>query len=198
VIDLAEIGAGFADPVLDSQRVYRDALAALSRPGTLVPVAACGDGIPGLHPAAGGLLLALLDQDTRLWLSPSLRSGRAEASLRFHTGCTVADSAECADFALVAGPHELPALETFAAGTDEHPERSTTLVLQVPAIAAGGGWRLTGPGIQADAQVRVEGLAAVFVAQWEANRQRFPRGIDLFLSGGDQLCGLPRTTRIEA
>lgn len=197
VIDLAEVGAGFADPVFDSQRAYRDCLATLSRPGTLACVATPEDVVRGLWPAAGALLLALLDQDTRLWLSPSLANGRVESSLRFHTGCAMVASPGAADFALVAAPHELPALEAFAAGTDEHPERSTTLVLQVPALSTEGGWRLTGPGIQAQAQVRAEGLGAAFLAQWEANRQRFPRGIDLFLSSGDRLCGLPRTTRIE-
>ena len=197
MIDLAEVGAGFADPVLDSQRVYRDALTALSRPGMLTPIAALEGVVPGLHGAAGALLLALLDQDTRLWVSPSQVNGRAEASLRFHTGCAITESPAHADFALVATPRELPGLEAFAAGTDEHPERSTTLVLQVPALGAADGWRLTGPGIPVQARIRVEGLGAEFVEQWEANRQRFPRGIDLFLTSGEQLCGLPRTTRIE-
>lgn len=197
MIDLSEVGAGLADPVFDSQRVFRGGLEVLSRPGRLVEVGAGEEGVPGLHAASGALLLALLDQDTRLWLSPSLANGRAGSSLRFHTGCTLVASPEAADFALVCAPEELPALEAFASGTDEHPERSATLVLQVPALSSADGWRLTGPGIQAQAQVRVEGLGAAFLAQWEANRQRFPRGIDLFLSSGAQLCGLPRTTRIE-
>ena len=197
MIDLSAVGAGFADPVFDSQRVFRAGLEALSRPGRLVEMSAGEEGVPGLHAAAGALLLALLDQDTRLWLSSSLASGHAGSSLRFHTGCTLAASPEAADFALVASPRELPALEAFAAGTDEHPERSTTLVLQVPSLGAADGWQLTGPGIQAQAQLRVDGLGAAFLAQWESNRRGFPRGIDLFLTSGERMCGLPRTTRIE-
>lgn len=197
MIDLSAVGAGLADPVFDSQRVFRGGLEALSRPGILVEMSAGEEGVPGLHAASGALLLALLDQDTRLWLSPSLANSHAGSSLRFHTGCALAASPEAADFALVASPHELPALEAFAAGTDEHPERSTTLVLQVPSLGAADGWRLTGPGIQAQAQLRVDGLGATFLAQWESNRLGFPRGIDLFLTSGDRMCGLPRTTRIE-
>lgn len=197
MIDLSEVGAGLADPVLDGQRVFRAGLEALSRPGTLVEVSAGGEGVPRLHAASGALLLVLLDQDTRLWLSPSLADGRAGASLRFHTGCTLAASPDAADFALVASPQELPALEAFAAGSDEHPERSTTLVLQVPSLGDASGWRLAGPGIRAQAQVRAEGLDAAFLGQWESNRRRFPRGIDLFLTSGGRICGLPRTTRIE-
>lgn len=197
MIDLSAVGAGLADPVFDSQRVFRGCLEALSRPGMVVEMRAGDEGVPGLHAASGALLLALLDQDTRLWLSPSLANGRAGSSLRFHTGCTVTTSPELADFALVAAPHELPALGAFAPGSDEHPERSATVVLQVPSLSAAGGWRLSGPGIHAQAQVRVESLGAEFLAEWEANRLRFPCGIDLYLTSGEQLCGLPRTTRIE-
>ncbi len=198
MIDLSAVGAGLADPVFDSQRVFRGGLDALSQPGQLVEVGGTGEeGVPGLHAASGALLLALLDQDTRLWLSPSLANGQAGSSLRFHTGCTLVASPQAADFALVCAPEELPVLEAFPSGTDEHPERSATLVLQVPALSSADGWRLTGPGIREQAQIRVKGLGASFIAQWESNRQRFPRGIDLFLTSGDQLCGLPRTTRIE-
>jgi len=197
MIDLSEVGAGLADQVFDSQRVFRGGLEALSRPGMIVEVSAGEEGVPGLHAASGALLLALLDQDMRLWLSPSLANGHAGSSLRFHTGCTLVASPQAADFALVCAPEELPALGAFASGTDEHPERSATLVLQVPELSSTGGWRLTGPGIRAQSQIRVEGLGAAFLAQWESNRQRFPRGIDLFLTCGVQLCGLPRTTRIE-
>lgn len=197
MIDLAQVGAGLADPVFDSQRIFRGCLDALSRPGLPVDLAAGPDRVPGLHAASGALLLALLDQDTRLWLSPSLAGGPVPSSLRFHTGCTLADSPQAADYALVAAPGELPALDSFAAGTDEHPERSATVVVQVSELAAGDGWRLSGPGIRDRARLRVAGLGAGFVAQWESSRTRFPRGVDLYFASGTRLCGLPRTTRIE-
>ena len=61
----------------------------------------------------------------------------------------------------------------------------------------GGGWRLSGPGIHGETRLSVPALGSEFLAQWERNRARFPRGIDLYLSRGETLCGLPRTTRIE-
>ncbi|MBC7802281.1 MAG: phosphonate C-P lyase system protein PhnH [Candidatus Parcubacteria bacterium] len=195
--DLISVGPGFADPVLDSQAAFRSSLAALSAPGTIVALGAGLEAIAGLHAAASALLLALLDQDTRLWLSPGLSAGRTAASLKFHTGCALAAAPGEADFALVAAPEELPSLASFNAGSDEYPERSATVLLQVPALATGG-WRLTGPGVKDEARLSVPALGAAFLTQWERNHSRFPRGVDLFLTSGEQLCCLPRTTRIEA
>jgi alpha-D-ribose 1-methylphosphonate 5-triphosphate synthase subunit PhnH len=196
-VDLAGVGPGFADPVFESQAAFRGCLDALATPGTVVSLGAGLESLPGLDAAASALLLALLDQDTRLWLSPGVAAGRTAANLKFHTGCSFAASPGEADFALIASAGELPPLEAFSAGSEEYPERSATLVLQVPAIVAAG-WRLTGPGIRGEARLSVPALGDGFLPQWERNHARFPRGIDLYLACGDLLCGLPRTTRIDA
>jgi alpha-D-ribose 1-methylphosphonate 5-triphosphate synthase subunit PhnH len=194
-IDLAGIGAGFEDPVLGAQEVFRDALQALARPGRIVAVSAQAAPPQGVHPAANALLLALLDHDTRLWLSPGVRG--AADYLRFHTGCVpVCDPAE-AHFALAAAD-ELAELQAFAAGSDERPDDSATVVLQVDFLSAGDGWRLAGPGIRGRCGLSVRGARPEFAAQWARNHASFPRGVDVFLACGASLCGLPRTTRIEA
>ena len=192
----AGIGTGCADPVLDSQAAFRGCLAALAIPGTVARLGAGLAPAPPLDPAAAALLLALLDQDTRLWLSPGAAAGRAAASLKFHTGCSLAAAPCEADFALVASVDELPPLAEFNADAREYPERSATVVLQVPELAERG-WKLTGPGIRGAARLAVPALGAGFLEQWERNRARFPRGVDLYLVCGDRLCELPRTTRIE-
>ena len=66
-VDLAGVEPGFADLALESQGVFRSALDALSRPGRIVECRRAGD----LRSP-----LALLDQDTRLWLSPSRAGAR--------------------------------------------------------------------------------------------------------------------------
>ncbi|MDW8469523.1 MAG: phosphonate C-P lyase system protein PhnH [Burkholderiales bacterium] len=195
---LDRIVPGFADPVLDSQRAFRAALSAMAQPGTIVAVARPAAPLAGVAPAAQALLLALLDADTRLWLSASLGDGAAAAAnLRFHTGCRlVADCAE-ADFALVASAAELPPLAAFAWGTDLYPERSASVVVQVSALAEGAGWRLAGPGVRGERRLAVPDLDAGFLAQWDENHRAFPRGVDLYLACGERLCALARTTRIE-
>jgi alpha-D-ribose 1-methylphosphonate 5-triphosphate synthase subunit PhnH len=197
MLDLANVAAGFADHTLESQAVFRRSLAALSRPGALQE---CGDvpaPPPGVHPAANALLLALLDQDCRLWLSPSL-VGAVAGYLRFHTGCVLVGEPQQAGFALVAGPAELPPLGCFDHGSEEYPDRSATLIVQVGVLSEDGPWRLTGPGMRGEGRLQAAGLCADFLAQWQHNAKSFPRGVDLFLASGTRLCGLPRTTRIEA
>jgi alpha-D-ribose 1-methylphosphonate 5-triphosphate synthase subunit PhnH len=195
-IDLASVGPGFADPVLESQAAFRGCLAALATPGALVSVGAGLEPLPGLHAAASALLLSLLDQDTRLWISPGFAAGPVATTLKFHTGCSFAASPGEADFALVDAAEELPPLDAFSVGSQEYPERSATVVLQVPAILDSG-WRLSGPGVRDEARLSIPSLGDDFLVQWERNRARFPRGIDLYVSSGELLCGLPRTTRIE-
>ena len=185
-LDLGGVEAGFADLALESQAVFRGALEALSRPGRIVEC----------RRAATALALALLDQDTRLWLSP--RAQREAATLRFHTGFVPAADAAGADFLLVAEPAELPDLDALACGTDESPHRSASVILRVASLSDEGGWKLSGPGIHGTARLRVGGLGTPFLEQWARNGKRFPRGVDLFLCADDRLCGLPRTTLLEA
>jgi len=195
-LDFTAPGAHFADPVLDSQAAFRDCLDALASPGALVTLGAGPHALPGLDPAAGVLLFSLLDQDTRLWLSPGVAGAQVATSLKFHTGCSFAAAPGEADFALVARIEELPTLESFGAGSQEYPERSATVVLQVPFISDTG-WRLSGPGVRGEVRLSVPTLGEAFLEQWRRNHAMFPRGVDFYLSCGERLCALPRTTRIS-
>jgi alpha-D-ribose 1-methylphosphonate 5-triphosphate synthase subunit PhnH len=197
VLDLPDIDAGLADGAADSQAVFRQGLAAFSRPGTVLECGVQLEPPSGVQPAAAALVLALLDQDTRLWLSRGMPAAVA-GYLRFHTGCVLVGEPGMADFALVASGAELPALDRFDAGSAEYPDRSATIVVQVAGLNERGGWRLSGPGIRGETTVSVTGLGDEFVAQWRRNYKRFPQGVDVFLASGAKLCGLPRTTRIEA
>lgn len=202
--DLSALGAGFSDAALGSQSVFRAALDALSHPGRVVELPHDAQTPSRGHAASAALLLALLDPDCTLWLSPSLAGSDAAAWLRFHTGCVLVDAPEAAQFAWVAQGDECPPLERFAQGSDAYPDQSATCVLDVAALGEGGAgaWTLRGPGIRDSASIAVQGLpsdadAAAFTSQWAANHAAFPRGIDVFLAAPKQIVGLPRTTRIE-
>lgn len=195
---LETMGAGFGDESLGSQQVFRAALQALSHPGRRVPLAHDAEPPAGGHRASAGLLLALLDADGSVWLSPALAAAGAGAWLRFHTGCRLAESAAQAQFLWVAQGDALPALSSLAQGSDAWPEQSATCVIDVAAFDADAtaDWVLTGPGIQTQTALRVQGLPADFAAQWAANHAAFPCGVDVFLATAEALVGLPRTTRI--
>lgn len=199
--DLSALGAGFSNEALGSQAVFRTALQSMSHPGRCIDVSHDAQVPSSGHPASAALLLALLDSDCTLWLSSRLAHSDAAVWLKFHTGCRLVDDLTQAQFAWVAAGDAMPALDTFAQGTDAFPDQSATCVLDVLALESGGqdatGWTLTGPGINGSIALKTEGLAPDFVAQWAANHARFPRGVDVFLATSQQLASLPRTTNIE-
>lgn len=189
------IGPGFADPALDSLLVFRALLDAMARPGTIMPVMPVRNPPGGLDGAAAAVCLCLADLDTPLWLDPALRG--AAAWLRFHTGCRLADGPESAAFAVVADPGQLPDLAAFSQGDPDYPERSTTIIVQVPQLVAGEGWVMSGPGIDGTARLAAAGFDPGFRAVWRDNNDRFPCGVDLVVTAGTCVAALPRTTRLE-
>ena len=199
---LSTLGAGFTDAALGSQAVFRSALQALSHPGRIVELSHDAQVPLQGHGASAALLLALLDPDCRLWLSPSLAGSDAAAWLRFHTGCVLVDEPAQAQFAWIGEGDACPPLDAFAQGSDAYPDQSATCVIDVMEVSvpAEGNlprWTLRGPGIQDRNAIAVEGLAPAFAAQWSANHALFPRGVDVFLAAPRCIVGLPRTTRIE-
>lgn len=180
---------GFADPAVDAAHVFRAALQAMARPGTVDRVAGARPPAP-LSPAAGALALTLLDHDTGLWLAPSVDAPDVREWLTFHTGAPFVAPAE-ARFAFGRWD-ELP-LDAFPLGTPEYPDRSATLVVEVDDLATdpARAHRLTGPGIEREAWLTVPDPATL-----AANRARYPLGLDFFLTCGERLAALPRTVRV--
>ncbi|PVY91571.1 alpha-D-ribose 1-methylphosphonate 5-triphosphate synthase subunit PhnH [Acidovorax sp. 99] len=196
---LASLGAGFSNEAFGSQAVFRAVLQALSHPGLTVAVEHDAQAPAVGHAASAAVLLALLDSDCTLWLSPKLAASDAGAWLRFHTGCTVVADAAQARFVWVAQGDALPALNRLALGTDIYPDQSATCVVDVSRAAvtttdASDAWHLRGPGIRDVAALQVDGLPDDFETQWAANHAMFPRGVDLLLGTPDHIVGLPRTT----
>jgi alpha-D-ribose 1-methylphosphonate 5-triphosphate synthase subunit PhnH len=198
--DLSAMGAGFGNEALASQAVFRSALNALSHPGRLVDVVHDASVPAHAHSASATLLLAMLDADCTLWLSPKLAASDAALWLHFHTGCQLVSDVTLAQFVWLAQGDAMPALASLAQGTEAYPDHSAICVLDVAELSAdthnGNAWTLQGPGIQTYTSVGVQGLAPDFAQQWAANHARFPRGVDVFLAAQHQLLGLPRTTTI--
>ncbi len=187
--------AGLAEPALASQRVFRQALEAMARPGTVVGTEIVLAPPAPLSRAAGALILTLADFETLVWFDRAAQS--AADYVRFHTGAPLAAQTADAAFAIVADSTNLPPLTAFALGTDEYPDRSTSLIVEVESIAGTGPLMLSGPGILGRRPLGVHGLAPDFWHQWRTNHRAFPRGVDVFLTAGARFVALPRTTTVE-
>jgi alpha-D-ribose 1-methylphosphonate 5-triphosphate synthase subunit PhnH len=182
---------GFADPVLDAQAAFRATLDAMARPGTTHRVGVGLSPPAPLGTAAASVLLTLVDVDTPLWIAPTFLL--CNDWLAFHCGAPIAGLSS-ARFIVTA---ELPNLAGLAAGSDEAPEESATIVLQVSSIGVDGAHarrlRLAGPGLRTPTMLAVGGLPDDFVARWAGNHALLPRGVDIILCAGSTLAALPRT-----
>jgi alpha-D-ribose 1-methylphosphonate 5-triphosphate synthase subunit PhnH len=190
------LAGGFPDAVLNSQSVFRTLMDCMARPGTVGSVAPTVAPPAPLGIAAGAVMLTLCDNDTPVWLSPDLTKSGTTAWLSFHCGAPLTREKAEARFAFLEAGAAMPPFGLFAAGSQEYPDRSTTLVIEVTALSGGRPLNLTGPGIRDVATIAPMGLPEPFLHQWIGNRALFPRGIDAVLTAGRELLCLPRTTKI--
>ncbi|QEL24194.1 phosphonate C-P lyase system protein PhnH [Bosea sp. F3-2] len=190
------IAPGFSDPVFQSQAAFRALLAALSEPGTLQRVAADITPPAGLTTATATALLALADYETPVWLPQTLRDGAAAAWLRFHCGVALVDEPAKAAFAVLDGAAGEPKLSAFNLGSDQFPDRSTTVIVQCAALDDGAGFTLSGPGILGSRSIAPQGLRPGLTEELRDNSALYPLGVDVVLTHGDGLIGLPRSTQI--
>jgi alpha-D-ribose 1-methylphosphonate 5-triphosphate synthase subunit PhnH len=191
------IAPAFDDPVLASQAVFRAVMQATARPGTIERIDRTVSAPAPLRGAAAALALTLLDYETPVWLDPPLAASRDAIDwISFHTGAPRTDDPGKAAFAFIADPEHCPPLEGFALGSNDYPDRSTTVVLQVDGFAGGERIACTGPGIAAKCVLRAAPLPPDFAQQFTANRALFPRGVDLILATEHEIAALPRSVRV--
>ena len=193
------MGAALAgdDLARSSQATFRSIMTAIAYPGRIERVAGLESGGP-LPACMGEVAQALCDYETSIWLDPALNCPAIVEWLRFRTGAPLVEKMGDASFAFVADGAGVPRLDRLAPGTDEYPDRSTTLVVAVHELANGEGMRLFGPGIKEEMRLRVGPLRNDLLAERGALAAVFPRGVDLIFVCGDRLAALPRTTHVEA
>jgi alpha-D-ribose 1-methylphosphonate 5-triphosphate synthase subunit PhnH len=192
---MTELAPGLVDPAHDAQRLFRAVLNAFSQPGRVVTLPTPSAGPGGISQAAAAFLLTLVDRDTPLWLAPEVDSDAVGDFVRFHTGAAIVDNRAAAVFAVLA--HDAASFDGFAIGTDAYPDRSATLLIEVPVLGAGSSRTWRGPGIDGRASVAIGGLGADFWRAWAENHALFPCGVDIVFAAGSQLLALPRSIAVE-
>ncbi len=185
-----DLTTGFANQGSDAQACFRAVLDAMARPGHVHVVRGVA-GPPPLSDAAAAVLLTLADHETPLWLDPHAAS--AQAWIAFHTGAPMVGTGQ----AMFAMALTLPDLTSLPSGTDDKPENSATLILQVTSLTDGRPFVLDGPGLRHPLGLACDGLPLDFALIWQRNHALYPRGIDLILCAGDRLTALPRGVSIR-
>lgn len=194
---ISDMAAGFGDKVLAAQSTFRTLMEAMARPGSVQRLTA-EVGVPrGLMRGTAAIALTMFDHDTPIWLDQALApAADLSAWLKFHTGAPVVADSSVADFALIADGAALPDLARFAFGSNEYPDRSTTLILQVASLSDGRTYQLRGPGIATETTLRAAITPDDLFDRLAVNIDTFPRGIDVVLVHEESIVAIPRTTRL--
>lgn len=153
---------------------------ALSRPGQL-------RSLP--EPGMAGLVDALIDRECRVHTVSEDLAARVTRA-----GAVLVDMS-AADHVFATAPDDASFLDRLSLGSDLYPETGATLVM--PArFGSGPALRLSGPGVDGQVTVRIDGLPSGFWAKRRA-LMRYPMGFEMFLIDGDRVMGLPRSTDVE-
>ncbi|SKA27158.1 alpha-D-ribose 1-methylphosphonate 5-triphosphate synthase subunit PhnH [Enhydrobacter aerosaccus] len=190
------LAPGLADPAHDSQRLFRAILDAFAHPGRIVALPEAPAAVAPMSQAATAFILTLIDRDTPLWLAPSFDTPAVRDFVRFHTGAALVAFEADALFGL-ASTERCPLFDGFPIGNDAYPDRSATVVVEVPSLRGGPSLTLRGPGIDGQAQMAIPGLTDDFVQERAANHALFPCGVDLVFTAGSELLALPRSIVVE-
>lgn len=195
---IAELPPGFADKVLSAQSTFRAVMDAMARPGSVQHVtASVGVPVP-LMCGTAAIALTLFDHDTPIWLDPLLSQTTDVAKwIKFHTAAPIVADPSVASFALVADGRALPELDRFSLGSNDYPDRSTSLILQVESLTSGTQYELRGPGIASVALLKAAINPPDLFERLAINAALFPRGMDVVLVADAAVVAIPRTTRCD-
>ncbi|HEY4200423.1 MAG TPA: phosphonate C-P lyase system protein PhnH [Devosiaceae bacterium] len=188
---------GFANAVFESQTAFRAILNAMSYAGRIQDIGIGLDGPAPLDIATTAAVLTLFDFDTSVWLDSRVAQSAVPEFVKFHCGSPITAAALDAQFAIISDPATMPSLDSFGIGEDRYPDRSATIIIQVPTLTEGPVTHWTGPGIEKVTDVRIGGLPESFWAQWALNHELYPLGLDIIFASGSAVIGLPRGVKVE-
>jgi alpha-D-ribose 1-methylphosphonate 5-triphosphate synthase subunit PhnH len=187
---------GFSDVAVQSAHAFRAIMQAMARPGRVLELGAGLTAPEPLLASAAAVALTLCDFQTPVWLAPDLRNDKVMHYLRFHAGSPLTAELDKAQFLFATAGQMLPDPGLLMQGSHEYPDRSATLVIQVPGFVPGA-VTLSGPGIRGSESFGVAGLGASFWAAMAENHAGFPVGIDVIFAAPGLVAALPRSTEIR-
>ena len=187
-MDATALEGGFAEAPIDAAHAFRSAMTAMARPGSIHSISGAVAPAP-VSEAAATLLLTLCDPETPVYLAGAHDTAEVRGWITFHTGAPLVPAAD-AMFALGAWA-ALGRLDPYRVGTSEYPDRSATLIVEMPELTASGA-TLRGPGIKDTASLSLPEVTA-----FARNAGLYPLGCDFFFTCGRSVAALPRSTKVS-
>ncbi len=175
---------------------FRSILGCFAKPAVPANIATPTDTPLPMLPSTACLALTLFDYQTPVWLSAALNTDPVRKFIRFHTGAPVTANAHEAAFAIMIMEEANADWPDFNLGTHEYPDRSTSVIVQVPSFAGAPAIKVSGPGLKEPVSFQIEAAHADFWKRVQDNACLFPIGVDFIFSGPQQLAALPRSSRI--
>lgn len=169
------------------QQIFRTLLDAMSRPGSVLDLQSQLQN----SKATRGVLATLLDGSVSL-SDPAQLLDSADWPL---LEARKAAPDEAAFVLCDAGitPNFTPCL-----GELTDPQHGATLVLQGKRVGDGGTTlHISGPGVDGDSELRIDGFAADWFIQRQQWNMDFPLGVDLLLVDELRVTALPRTSSVR-
>lgn len=167
------------------QRVFRELVEALARPGDVRDLSPWLDGASAQRAA----LATLMDGETTL-ADPHARIAAADWPLLQARRGMAGDARYVA-----ADGRRAPGFKP-ALGTLESPDSGATLLIEVAALGSGAlALELAGPGIAVRRELRLDGLHPDWLLHRDDWTAAFPLGIDILFTDATRIVALPRTTR---
>ena len=186
-MDHASLTGGFTDPPHQSADAFRAIMQAMARPGTIRDVAGAVPPAPQ-SVAAGTVLMTLCDPETGVHLAGGFDTEAVRDWITFYTGAPLVATHEAV---FVVGDWDTLDLAPLPIGTAEYPDRSATVIVELPVLEAVGA-TLRGPGIEDTAPLNLPEKAA-----FQGNAARFPLGLDFVFTCWAQIAALPRSTQVS-
>ncbi len=176
---------------------FRTILSSFSKPAVPVAIAHMPDAPIPLLPTTAALALTLFDYQTPFWLSPDLNTDEVRKFLRFHTGAPLTLNPREASFAIITTTETARGWPDFNLGNHEYPDRSTTVIVQVPSFAAGEMVTVSGPGLEHPVSLAVVDATPHFWQHIQNNNSLFPIGNDFIFASAEAIAALPRSSLVQ-
>lgn len=181
------------------ERIFPALLAAMARPADVIAVRPLADAPPApLYSPTAAMCRNLAEFEKPLWVDGAVAvAARTVNYLKFHCACPITNTPDAARTALLADPMGSGTLARFFPGTEERPETSATVIIQVAHLQSGSGRRIEGPHIDGIRRLHVDGVPEEFWTAIAQNHRLSPRGIDIVLCAPSAIACLPRTVRAQ-